>query len=92
MRSNRSLRTPSAYDQDIEMQSLPAISATSEKDGKHKPPKQIFSTDDEGLPKATRAVLKVLYWIFEVVFWFMGVVVQVLAAGIVGAGKLITKL
>lgn len=59
---------------------------------KHQPPKQIFSTEDESLPKTTRAVLKLLYWAFEVLFWFMGVVVQLLAAGVVGAGKLVTKL
>jgi len=76
------------------MQSLPAVPATGEVAvrGKHQPPKQIFSTDDESLPKTTRAVLKLLYWIFEIVFWIMGVMVHVLAAGVVGAGKLITKL
>ena len=58
----------------------------------HQPPKQLFSADDETLPKATRAALKLLYWAFEVLFWFMGVVVQVLAAGVVGAGKLVAKL
>lgn len=60
--------------------------------GRLQPPKQIFSTDDESLPKTTRAVLKLLYWIFEVMFWVMGVMVHVLAAGVVGAGKLIAKL
>ena len=59
---------------------------------RHQPPKQMFSADDESLPKMTRAVLKVLYWSFEVLFWCLGVVVQVLAAGVVGAGKLVAKL
>lgn len=59
---------------------------------KQKPPKQVFSTDDESLPSATRAVLKLLYWVFELVFWIMNVLVQVLAAGVVGAGKFVTKL
>jgi hypothetical protein len=76
------------------MQSLPAQSAMGKVaiGAKHHPPKQIFATDDESLPKATRAVLKLLYWIFEVVFWMLGVIVHVLAASVVGAGKLITKL
>lgn len=76
------------------MQPLPAVPATGEVavGARHQPPNQIFSTEDESLPKATRALLKLLYWIFEVVFWIMGVMVHVLAAGVVGAGKLITKL
>lgn len=93
VKSNRSLPSASAYKQDIELQSLPSRAINSEELGrKHLPPKQIFSTDDESLPKTTRAVLKLLYWAFEVLFWFMGVVVHLLAAGVVGAGKLMTKL
>lgn len=92
MKSNRSLHSASAYEQDIELQSLPPHHGPEIGARKHHPPKQIFSTDDESLPKTTRAVLKLLYWAFEVLFWFMGVVVHVLAAGVVGAGKLITKL
>lgn len=93
MKSNRSLPSASAYEQDIELQSLPPHAMCSEELGrKHQPPKQIFSTDDESLPKTTRAFLKLLYWAFEMLFWFMGVVVHLLAAGVVGAGKLITKL
>lgn len=94
VKSTRSLRSASQYEQDIEMQSIPPVPATGEVvlGGKHKQPKPLFSTNDEGLPKATRAVLKMLYWVFEVVFWVMGVVVHVLAAGVVGAGKLIAKL
>ena len=95
VKSARSLHSASAYEQDIELQSLPPISASrgmEVEEGKHQPPKPIFSTDDESLPKSTRAVLKMLYWIFEVVFWIMGVMVQILAAGVVGAGKLIAKL
>lgn len=94
VKSARSLHSASAYEQDIELQMLPAVPATGEVvvDGRHQPPKPIFSTDDESLPKATRTVLKLLYWVFEVVFWIMGVVAHILAAGVVGAGKLITKL
>ena len=93
-KSARSLHSVSAYEQDIEMQSLPPVSATGEVVvmGKHQAPKPIFSTEDENLPKPTRMVLKFLYWVFEVIFWIMGVLVQVLAAGVVGAGKLMTKL
>lgn len=93
MKSNRSLPSASAYEQDIELQSLPPHTIASEQLGrKHQPPKQIFSTDDESLPKTTRAVLKLLYWAFEVLFWFLGVVVHLIAAGVVGVGKLVTKL
>lgn len=92
LKSNRSLHSASAYEQDIELQSLPPHQRSETVGRKHQPPKQIFSTDDESLPKTTRAVLKLLYWAFEVLFWFMGVVVQLLAAGVVGAGKLVTKL
>ena len=92
MKSNRSLHSAAAYEQDMELQSLPPHQGPEIGAKRHQPPKQIFSTDDESLPKTTRAVLKLLYWAFEVLFWFMGVVVHVLAAGVVGAGKLITKL
>ena len=92
MKSNRSLHSASAYEQDIELQSLPPHQGPEIGARKHQQPKQIFSTEDESLPKTTRTVLKLLYWAFEVLFWFMGVVVHVLAAGVVGAGKLITKL
>ena len=75
------------------MQSLPPMPGLQEEAGiKHSAPKPIFSTDDESLPKTTRAVLKLLYWIFGMIFWFMNVVVQLLAAAVVGAGKLVTKL
>lgn len=74
------------------MPAMPSSTGEVAIGGKHQPPKQIFSTDDESLPKTTRAVLKMLYWIFEIVFWVMSVMVQMLAAGVVGAGKLITKL
>lgn len=60
--------------------------------GKYQPPKKVFPTDDESLPKTTRAVLKLLYWVFEVAFWIMSVLVKVLAAGVVGAGRLVAKL
>lgn len=92
MKSNRSLHSASAYGQDIELQFLPPHQEPKTAGRKHQLPRQIFSTDDESLPKTTRAVLKLLYWAFEVLFWFMGVVVQLLAAGVVGAGKLVTKL
>ena len=87
------MHSVSAHDQDIEMQSLPPMPGPQEVAGtKHGAPKPIFSTDDESLPKTTRAVLKLLYWIFEMIFWFMNVMVQLLAAAVVGAGKLVTKL
>lgn len=92
MKSNRSLRSASAYEQDIELQHLPPHQRPETAGRKRQPPKQIFSTHDESLPKPTRAVLKLLYWAFEALFWFLGVVVQLLAAGVVGAGKLVTKL
>ena len=60
--------------------------------GKVKPPKRLFDIEDESLPGGTRAVLKFLYWVFEVVFWLLGLMVQVLAAGVVAGGKLVTKL
>ena len=93
IKSTRSMHSVSAYDQDIEMQSLPAMPGSQEVAATtHNAPKPIFSTDDESLPKTTRAVLKLLYWIFEMIFWFMNVLVQLLAAAVVGAGKLVTKL
>ena len=76
----------------MELQYLPPHQGPATPGRKQQPPNQVFSADDESLPRTTRAVLKLLYWAFEVLFWFMGVVVQLLAAGVVGAGKLVTKL
>ena len=98
MKSTRSPHSSAfaAYGQrDIELQHLPPPHQGSETVAgrkRHQPPKQLFSADDESLPKTTRAVLRSLYWAFEVLFWFLGVVVQVLAAGVVGVGKLVAKL
>ena len=82
-------------DKDIEMGDLTpdgtSISTSLAKQ-KQKPPKGMFSVDDENLPSGTRAVLKFLYWVFEVLYWLLGVLVQVLAAAVVAGGKLITKL
>ena len=95
VRSARSMHSVSVYEQDIELQSLPPMPGSSEDvqvRAKEAPAKPIFSTDDQSLPKTTRAVLKLLYWIFEVIFWFMNVIVQLLAAVVVGAGKLVSRL
>ena len=95
VKSARSMRSVSVYEQDIEMQSLPPMPGYSEEvqvTTKRAPLKPIFSTEDESLPKTTRAVLKLLYWVFEVIFWFMNVIVQLLAAVVVGAGKMVSRL
>ena len=59
---------------------------------KRKAPKGIIDVEDPALPKGTQRALRFLYWVFEVVFWVLGVVVQVLAAAVVGAGKFARKL
>lgn len=59
---------------------------------KQKPPKQLFSVDDESLSSGTRTVLRCLYWGFEMVYWVLGVMVQILAAGVVAGGKFVGKL
>jgi len=98
VKSTRSLHSAYETDRDIEMgdlgvQSYPetateVMEGTSERQA----PKQIFPTDDPALGKTTRAALKLLYWVFEVLYWMLGVMVRILAAGIVWAGKCITKL
>ena len=59
---------------------------------KQKAPKGMFSVDDENLPSGTRNVLKFLYWVFEVIYWILGFMVQLLAAAVVAGGKLVSKL
>lgn len=54
--------------------------------------KPMIDSEDEKLPKATRAALRGLYWGFEVTVWILGVLVNLIAAGIVGTGKVIKKL
>ena len=96
MKSTRSSASAAYGQQDIELQHLPPPHQGPEtvtgRKKRHQPPKQLFSADDESLPKTTRAVLRSLYWAFEVLFWCLGVVVQVLAAGVVGVGKLVARL
>lgn len=101
IKSTRSLHSAYDVDRDLEMADLSAPSdpmttgrnVKGEKAmGKQWPPTQIFATDDPALGRTTRMALKLLYWIFEIIFWILGVMVQVMAAGIVGAGKFISKL
>ena len=100
MRSTRSLNT----DKDIELGIIDpetgrrASHALDEGEGvkiggkKKKAPKGVIDTDDPALPTGTKTALKFLYWVFEVVYWVMGALVQVLAVGVVAAGKFVTKL
>ena len=66
-----------------------ASRSDSESDWGYRP---MIDVEDESLPAATRAVLKTVYWGFEVLIWLLGLFVNLLAAGVVGAGKLIKKL
>ncbi|KAL8666078.1 MAG: hypothetical protein Q9202_001815 [Teloschistes flavicans] len=50
---------------------------------------QIVDPADERLPRTTRAVLRILYWGFECLFWALGVLVNILAMSVVALGKLI---
>ena len=52
----------------------------------------LIDVDDEKLPKGTRIVVKGIYWTFEVFIWVLGLFVNLLAAGVVGVGKIIPKL
>jgi len=54
--------------------------------------KPMIDADDESLPAATRGIVRTLYWSFEVWIWAMGLFVNLLAVGVVGAGKVIKKL
>lgn len=54
--------------------------------------KPMIDVDDESLPAATRATLKTLYWGFEAIIWIMGLFINLLAVGVVGAGKVVKKL
>lgn len=54
--------------------------------------KPMIDAEDEGLPAVTRGILRTLYWSFEVWIWVMGLFINILAAGVVGAGKVIKKL
>ena len=86
-----SVNTPYGQNRDIELGEL-SPEGTSLETVKQKAPKGTFAIDDEGLPAGTRAVLKFLYWVFEVVYWLLAVLVQLLAAAVVAGGKLVTKL
>ncbi|KAL8681200.1 MAG: hypothetical protein Q9186_002658 [Xanthomendoza sp. 1 TL-2023] len=53
---------------------------------------QIVDAADEKLPRTTRALLRVLYWGFECMIWGLGVLVNLLAMGLVGLGKVVKVL
>lgn len=66
--------------------------AETEREGQHDWSFQpLVNADDENLPGATRAMLRTLYWCFQVFVWVLGVGVNLIAAGIVGMGKLVKK-
>ena len=50
------------------------------------------NVDDPGLPAGTRAVLKLLYWVFGALVWGMGVFVGLVAAAVVGLGGVVKRL
>ncbi|MCJ1250968.1 hypothetical protein MMC30_008198 [Trapelia coarctata] len=52
---------------------------------------QSYDLNDKSLPAPTRAVLRVVYWFFGVLVWLLGVCVGVIAAGVVGAGKCVSR-
>ena len=79
------------HDRDIELGDL-TPDGTSLATVKQKPPKTLFSVDDESLSSGTRTVLRFLYWVFEAVYWCLGLLVQLLAAGVVWGGKFVSKL
>lgn len=100
VKSSRSLTSTVAADgndKDIELGNLdPQTGHAKEEEGfkieKKKAPKGIIDCDDPGLPKGTRAALRFLYWIFQVVYWIMGALFQLFALAVVGLGKFVTKL
>ena len=47
----------------------------------------LVNTDDDSLPAATRAVIRTLYWGFQVFVWVLGVGVNLIAAGVAGLGR-----
>ena len=52
----------------------------------------LVNVDDQNLPKTTRVIVKGIYWTFEVLIWVLGLFVNLLAACVVGIGKVIPKL
>ena len=51
----------------------------------------LVRADDEALPASTRALLRALYWGFQVLVWVLGIGVNLLAAGVAGVGRLVGK-
>ncbi|CAF9909696.1 MAG: hypothetical protein HETSPECPRED_009498 [Heterodermia speciosa] len=47
----------------------------------------LVNADDESLPAATRAVLRAVYWAFQVMVWVLGLGVNLVAAGVVAVGR-----
>ncbi|KAG8525849.1 uncharacterized protein KY384_000609 [Bacidia gigantensis] len=94
VKSSRSLA--SGYEKDIELGVLDPETARMSKDElklqKKKAPKGVIDVDDPALPKGTRAALRFMYWVFEVVYWILGALVQFVALGVVAMGKFVQKL
>ena len=64
------------------------VQQSSEHDWTFQP---LVNADDQTLPAATRGVLRTLYWAFQVFVWVLGVGVNLVAAGVVGLGRLVKK-
>ena len=89
----------SHYDEEAAIGSSPTIvgnASPKQEDGNEaqivQPFQPLVDVDDERLPKTTRAIVKGIYWTFEVLIWILGLFVNLLAACVVGVGKVIPKL
>lgn len=96
-RSNTSSSSAHLHNQQSDEEAGNAVTATAshtntknhESDWGYKP---MIDAEDKNLPAATRAVLRTLYWGFEVLIWVLGFFVNLMAAGVVGTGKVVKKI
>ncbi|KAL8638281.1 MAG: hypothetical protein Q9228_004558 [Teloschistes exilis] len=73
----------------ITIQGSPAPSMTAKLPHPPTSTFQVVDPADERLPRTTRAMLRLLYWGFECLFWALRVLVNILAMSVVGLGKLV---
>ena len=79
-------------DEEAVMGSPIVVASTREEAQIVQPFQPLVDVDDRRLPKTTRIIVKGIYWIFEVMVWILGLVVNLLAACVVGISKAIPKL
>ena len=89
---SRMMKSMDSHDEEAAMESPVAKTKSTATACIVQPFEPMVNVDDDSLPKTTRLVVKAIYWTFEVLIWIVGLLVNLLAASVVGISKIVPKL